>query len=201
MPQVAERKEQFKSEASRAGAKVQEFTSLAEAADFVIGLARQHAAKAVVLSAPSLAVSTRLADQLMKNGLEVTCTGQCQSEIEQQKLREACVRADIGISEAATAIAETGTLVIASDDGSSRLAAVLPRLHITIVNCNNIVATMEEAMARIKSLGITPNSPVPTYATFITGRNTTADIPGAILARAQGPAEEHILLLNYQTEG
>ncbi len=197
---MAEKIEQFKSEASRAGAKVQEFTSVAEVADFIIALARQHTAREVVLSGPWLAGPSGLAERLIKDGLEVTCAGQCRSEIEQRRLREICSRADIGISEATAAIAETGTLVIASDDGSSRLAAVLPRLHITMLDCNNIVATMEEATLRIKSLRDRPESPVPTYVTFITGRNTTADIPGALLARAQGPAEEHVLLVNSQTE-
>ncbi len=196
MTLAADRIEQFKSEASRAGAKVQEFASWSEAIDFVIALAQQHSATSVVIANSSLAGLIMLAHRLMKEDLEVTRAERCKSESEQQQLREACVRADIGISEATTAIAETGTVVIASNDGSSRLIAVLPRLHITLVECRNIVTVMEEAILKIKSLGGTPNSPFPTYVTYITGRNTTADIPGALLARAQGPAEEHILLVH-----
>lgn len=197
MPQVTDRTEQFKSEASRAGAKVQEFRSVSEASDFITSLARQHAATKVVLAVPSPAGLSTLDDRLRKEGIEVTVAQQCKSESEQQKLRETCTQADIGISEATAAIAETGTLVIASNDGSSRLIAVLPRLHITVVDCKNVVATMEEAILSIKSLGGTSDSLVPTYVTYITGRNTTADIPGALLARAQGPAEEHILLMHF----
>jgi len=112
-------------------------------------------------------------------------------------MRQSCIDADMGISEASVAIAETGTLVIISNSGDSRLVAVLPRIHLTVVACGNIVPTLEDAAARIKSLGrsITDGN-FSSYVTYITGRNTTADIPGAILARAQGPAEEHILLLN-----
>jgi len=115
-------------------------------------------------------------------------------------LRQSCIDADMGISEADVAIAETGTLVIMSDKGSSRLVAVLPRIHVTVVDCENIVPTLEDAAARFKSLARqTSGQRMASYVTYITGRNTTADIPGAILARAQGPAEEHLLLLNKTT--
>jgi len=115
-------------------------------------------------------------------------------------LRKSYIDADLGISEADVAIAETGTLVVASNEGNSRLVAVLPRFHLTIVDCGNIVPTMEDAAARLKSLvGRSPSQRISSYATYITGRNTTADIPGAILARAQGPAEEHIVLVKKAT--
>lgn len=197
MTKTTDRIEQFKSEASRAGAKVQEFASVSEAADFITSLAQQHAATKVVIAGPSSAGFATLDDLLRKEGIEVTVAEHCKSGDEQQKLRDACVRADIGISEATAAIAETGTVVIASNDGSSRLVAVLPRIHITIVDSKNVVSSMEDAILRIKSLGGSPGNPVSTYVTWITGRNTTADIPGALLARAQGPAEEHILLVHF----
>ena len=115
-------------------------------------------------------------------------------------LRQSCIDADMGISEADVAIAETGTLVIVSDKGSSRLVAVLPRIHVTVVDHDNIVPALEDAAARFKSLARqSPDHVMPSYVTYITGRNTTADIPGAVLARAQGPAEEHILLINKDT--
>ncbi|UCH51432.1 MAG: lactate utilization protein [Chloroflexota bacterium] len=115
-------------------------------------------------------------------------------------IKQSCIDADMGISEASVAIAETGTLVITSNSGDSRLVAVLPRIHLTVVDCENIVPTLEDAAARIKPLGKNKaDGYISSYVTYITGRNTTADIPGAILARAQGPAEEHILLLNGAT--
>jgi hypothetical protein len=42
-----------------------------------------------------------------------------------------------------------------------------------------------------------PGHKLPAFITYLTGRNTTADIPGALFARAQGPASEIILLINY----
>jgi L-lactate dehydrogenase complex protein LldF len=112
-------------------------------------------------------------------------------------IRQYCIDADMGISGADVAIAETGTLVIAGNEGVTRLVAVLPRIHVTLVDCNSLVTVMEDVFIKLKTINRDRDGQVvPAYVTYITGRNTTADIPGAVLARAQGPAEEHIILMN-----
>jgi len=117
-------------------------------------------------------------------------------------IKQYCIDADMGISEADVAIAETGTLVIVGNEGVTRLVAVLPRIHVTIVNCQNVVPIMEDVIAALKSLrGNIAGQVMPVYVTYITGRNTTADIPGAVLARSQGPAEEHIILMKAAKRG
>jgi len=112
-------------------------------------------------------------------------------------VRQKCLDADLGISEASLAIAETGSLVVAGDEGVSRLVAVLPRIHVTLLDSQNIVPSMEDVFTKIKKGSPGRISQVmPVYVTYITGRNTTADIPGAVLARAQGPAEEYIIVIH-----
>ncbi len=112
-------------------------------------------------------------------------------------LRQSYLAADMGITEADMAIAETGTVVMLCNEGSSRLVSVLPLVHVTLLNSEGIVPTLDAAVARIRSLGRgKSDSRWPSYITYLTGRNTTGDIPGALMARAQGPAEEHIVLVN-----
>jgi L-lactate dehydrogenase complex protein LldF len=119
-----------------------------------------------------------------------------------QTIRQYCIDADLGVSEADIAIAETGTLVITGNEGFSRLVAVLPRIHVTLLETQNVVPVMEDVFVRLGTLSRDRTTQaVPTYVTYITGRNTTADIPGAVLARAQGPAEEHIILLKVAKRG
>ncbi len=114
-------------------------------------------------------------------------------------LKDAYINADLGITQADFGIAETGTLVTLENEGNARLSAALPRLHLTLLQGDCIVSNLAEAADRIKSgNGGLPGHKVPTFITYLTGRNTTADIPGAIFARAQGPAEEHILLINKE---
>lgn len=227
--------EQFKAEATRAGAIVYEAKDADDARDYVLKLAQERDVKHVVKSKSAVAADIGLRGYLEKAGIEVKETdleewivqlaGKKQTghkSIEpvaelisratgeelkpdprvllnaaHRILRRACIDADLGISQADAAIAETGTLVMASNEGNTRLVAVLPRFHLTIVDCESIVPTMGDAVVRLKSPGRSmANGKMPSYVTYLTGRNTTADIPGAILARAQGPTEEHILLVN-----
>jgi L-lactate utilization protein LutB len=114
-------------------------------------------------------------------------------------LKELYVNADLGITQADYGIAETGTLVTMENEGNARLAAVLPRLHLTLLDCDRIVTDLSEMAERIKGTpGGIPGHKLPAFITYLTGRNTTADIPGALFARAQGPEAEIILLLNFQ---
>jgi len=110
--------------------------------------------------------------------------------------KQNCMEADLGISEAMLGIAETGSLVVAGDEGVTRLTAVLPRIHVTLLESQNIVPVMEDVLTEVRKRNPSlASQAMPAYITYITGRNTTADIPGAVLARAQGPAEEHIIVI------
>jgi L-lactate utilization protein LutB len=112
-------------------------------------------------------------------------------------LKEAYANADLGITEADFGVAETGTLVTLENEGNARLAAALPRIHLTLLYCDSIVSDIKAAAEKIKgtSAGI-PGHKVGTFITYLTGRNTTGDIPSMFFARAQGPAEEYILLID-----
>jgi L-lactate dehydrogenase complex protein LldF len=113
-------------------------------------------------------------------------------------LKDTYVNAGLGITQADFGIAESGTLVTLENEGNARLAAALPRIHLTLLDCKSVVADLATAAEKIKgsSSGI-PGHKISTFITYLTGRNTTGDIPGAFLARAQGPAEEHILLIDF----
>jgi len=112
-------------------------------------------------------------------------------------LRQSIINADMGISGANIAIAETGTLIIMSNEGNDRLVATLPPIHVTMLKSKGLVPTMEDATAKLKEFNkkVTDRK-MPSYVTYISGRNTTADIPSALMARAQGPAEEHVVLVD-----
>jgi len=111
-------------------------------------------------------------------------------------LRRCYVEADMGISEAGIGIAGTGTTVLVGNEGNERLVAVLPRIYLTLLDVANVVSTLDDASARLRVLAETVTyGHMPTYVTYVTGRNTTGAIPGALMATAQGPEEEHIVLV------
>jgi L-lactate utilization protein LutB len=199
-----------------AGATVYEARSAAEANDYILKLAQEHQAEQVVKAKSALAKEIGLRDCLTKAGLEVTETdlGDWLAQLAGEKalnpaepqailqtarraLRQSYITADMGVSEADLAIAETGTLVMVDSEGNSRLVSVLPLIHVTLLKSEDIVPTLDAAVTRLKSVARDkPDNRWPSYITYLTGRNTTGDIPGALMARAQGPAEEHIVLMN-----
>src|SRR6185436_3636344 len=74
-----------------------------------------------------------------------------------------------GITRAAGAIAETGTIILKDATTSSRLAALAPWVHIAIVERATIFADLPEAVA---ALGSDRN------VVWCTGPSKTADVEG-----------------------
>lgn len=190
--------EQFKASVSTTGAILYQAKDAQDAREYILKLAQERNAKNAVKSKSAIADAIGLREHLEKAGINITETDPDSIiTAARHALRQKYINADLGISEADIAIAETGTLVLIGNEGNTRLVAVLPRLHLTLVNSQNLVETLDDASARIKSLSRKKTKrKMPAYVTYLTGRNTTADIPGAIFARAQGPAEEHIVLLH-----
>jgi L-lactate dehydrogenase complex protein LldF len=112
-------------------------------------------------------------------------------------LRPLFVDADLGITEADMAVAESGTLIITENEGNGRLVAMLPRVHLTILDTETLVSSVKEATVKLKARRQNATDPGdPHYVTYISGRNSTGDIPNARNIRAQGPEEEYILIIN-----
>jgi len=60
------------------------------------------------------------------------------------KLRPKFLQADLGITGANIAVAETGSLVIVTNEGNARLVTTLPRIHVAIVGIEKLVEKVEE---------------------------------------------------------
>ena len=59
-----------------------------------------------------------------------------------KRLRNALIEADLGLTEADYAIADTGTLVLLARGNQSRLVAVLPPIHLALVRPDTLVPRM-----------------------------------------------------------
>ena len=96
----------------------------------------------------------------------------------------------IGVTGAFAAIAETGTLVLASGPGTPASVSLLPETHIAIVPAARIVAHMEEAW----DLARAELRELPRAVNFVSGPSRTADIDQTIVLGAHGPYRVHILI-------
>jgi L-lactate dehydrogenase complex protein LldG len=86
-----------------------------------------------------------------------------------------------GITQAAGAIAETGSLILVDRPESRRLAAVAPWVHIAVVERSRIHRDVADAIA---ALGDEP------YVLWCTGPSKTADVEGILIQGVHGPGEQ-----------
>ncbi|MDR2673440.1 MAG: LUD domain-containing protein [Opitutaceae bacterium] len=93
---------------------------------------------------------------------------------------------EFGITRAAAAIAESGTLVLSDATTSSRLAALAPWVHVATLTRDQIHATLADAVA---ALGDDPN------LIWCTGPSRTADVEGILIEGVHGPGEQIALLV------
>ena len=112
-------------------------------------------------------------------------------------LRQFYINADMGISGANIAIAETGTIVIVTNEGNGCMATTLPPIHVALVGYEKLVSSLEDADAILRLLSrSTMGMNMPIYISYISGPSSTNAIPRAPSISAQGPGEVHIVLVD-----
>jgi L-lactate utilization protein LutC len=95
-------------------------------------------------------------------------------------LRAFCAAADVGLSGADAALAETGSVVISSGPGRSRLATLLPTAHIALVPLSRLTADIFTWTAARQGA-------MPANTTIITGPSKSADIEQTTAFGMHGP--------------
>jgi L-lactate dehydrogenase complex protein LldG len=91
-----------------------------------------------------------------------------------------------GITRAAAAIAESGTIVLNDATTSRRLAALAPWVHIAVVERAKIFSDLPEAVA---ALGDDRN------VIWCTGPSKTADVEGILIEGVHGPGVQIALVM------
>lgn len=106
--------------------------------------------------------------------------------------REKILAADIGITSATSAIAETGSLVMMSAPGRERLASLLPPVHIAIVERAQIMPDLFDLFAELKRAGY---ENLPSNVALITGPSKTGDIEMTLTTGVHGPGKWHVIVM------
>jgi L-lactate dehydrogenase complex protein LldG len=86
-----------------------------------------------------------------------------------------------GITRAAGAVAETGTIILGDTSTSSRLGALSPWAHVAVISRATLHADLVQAVA---ALGRDPN------VVWCTGPSKTADIEGILIEGVHGPGAQ-----------
>lgn len=106
------------------------------------------------------------------------------------ELREACARADFGISSADFALADTGTFVMIASPKEARLVSLLPPVHIAVIPAESILPNLDELFARVPRPADQSSSMV-----LITGPSRTADIEQILVRGVHGPGEIYAVIV------
>lgn len=106
-----------------------------------------------------------------------------------EMLRNHFLSADMGISGGNFLIAETGSVLLVTNEGNGRMCTTLPRVHAAIVGIEKIVPTLEDAATLMRLL---PRSAagqaISNYVSLLTGPQADADL--------DGPREMHFILVD-----
>ncbi len=114
-------------------------------------------------------------------------------KLARQELRTKFLSAEMGISGANIAVAETGSIVIITNEGNARLVTTLPKIHVAIVGVEKLVAHFADALPILKALPRSATAQLLTsYVSVITGPAPNTD--GSL-------KDLHIILMdNHRTE-
>ncbi|HWA84236.1 MAG TPA: LUD domain-containing protein [Fimbriimonadaceae bacterium] len=97
--------------------------------------------------------------------------------------------AEVGVCLADLAISETGSLLLSAAEGRYRLTSLAPPVSLLLVRQDAIVATPEEAFARVSAA----------TSVIVTGTSRTADIEGVLVRGIHGPRELYVVRVVSQT--
>jgi iron-sulfur cluster protein len=118
-----------------------------------------------------------------------------------ESLRQKFIEATVGISGANIAIAETGTIVLVTNEGNADLTTTLPPVHIAVFGFDKIVATLDDAVAILRMLPRSGTGQLITsYVNWITGPSRSADIEQSLTIGVHGPREMHCVILDNGRE-
>ena len=117
-------------------------------------------------------------------------------KVARNELRKAFLEAELGITGANMAVAETGTLVLVTNEGNARLVTTLPPIHVAIVGLEKLVPKFADIAPVLQALPRSATAQqLTSYVTMITGTVPTL-VEGGVQAK-----ELHIILLdNRRTE-
>lgn len=111
------------------------------------------------------------------------------TKVAREKLRNEFLNADMGVSGANFAVAETGTIVVVENEGNARLTTTVPKIHVALVGIEKLIPRYEDLSLFLSILARSATGQKSsTYVSFISGPKRTTDI--------DGPDEFHLVLLD-----
>ncbi|MBI3407158.1 MAG: iron-sulfur cluster-binding protein [Planctomycetes bacterium] len=127
-------------------------------------------------------LSRHLGEQLSDDPQALALTGR-------RVLRERFYQADLGITGANFAVAETGTIVLVTNEGNGRLTTTCPRVHVALMGLEKVIPRFGDLPVFLKLLArAATGQTLSIYTTLITGPRRDGEL--------DGPEEFHLVILD-----
>ncbi len=132
----------------------------------------------------------RVSDLFVEHlGIEPTSEPRALTKIARIHLRQKYIHADMGITGANFAIAETGTLAIVTNEGNGRMVGSLPRVHVVVVGIEKVIETPDDFGSLVQMLvRANGGGGISVYVQLISGPARVEDL--------DGPEEMYVILLD-----
>lgn len=156
--------------------------------EYIVQLANE---KPSHILAPAVHKSKEDVSELFARKLDAPDLKQAEemTAVARTRLREKFCAADMGITGANFAIAETGTIVLLENEGNIRLSTTLPRIHVALMGLEKLVPTLADLSVFLKILARSASGQkMSSYVSLITGARRAGETDGA--------EEFHLIILD-----
>jgi L-lactate dehydrogenase complex protein LldF len=109
--------------------------------------------------------------------------------VARRELREKFLRADMGITGANFAVAETGTVVLVTNEGNGRMVTSLPRIHVAVMGIDKVIPSLSDLVLFLAILARSATGQkLSVYTTLVRGPRAAGEL--------EGPEEFHLILMD-----
>ncbi len=143
------------------------------------------------LVAPAIHLTVKDVAQVLSSaaGRDLPEDAQALAAFARAELREKFATADVGITGANFAVAETGTVVLVSNEGNARLTTSLPRVHVAIMGMEKVIPKLADLPVFLKVLArAATGQKLSIYTSLVNGRRGPNEL--------DGPQEFHLVVLD-----
>jgi L-lactate dehydrogenase complex protein LldF len=140
---------------------------------------------------PAIHLSKEDIGALFHEKLDIPYTAEPEAltAVARERLREVFLAADMGVTGANFAIAETGTLVLVENEGNGRMSSTLPEIFVAVMGIEKVIPSMADLSHFLEVLARTATGQkLTTYTNFISGPRRAGE--------ADGPREVHVVMLD-----
>ncbi|HXH84861.1 MAG TPA: LutB/LldF family L-lactate oxidation iron-sulfur protein, partial [Candidatus Tectomicrobia bacterium] len=109
--------------------------------------------------------------------------------IARAELRQRFLDADLGITGANFAVAETGTIVLVTNEGNGRMVTSLPRVHVALMGVEKVIPSMSDLVVFLAVLAKSATGQkLSVYTSLVDGPRRGVEL--------EGPEEFHLVLID-----